>query len=146
MIKDRTAACFWSSGKDSCLALYKAKEQGYEIKYLVNFISQQYGRVSFHGARAELVHLQAEALGIPLLQRETTGDDYEEVFRKSLKEVKEKQVNQVVRGDIHLQELKDWVEDVCQSEGFGVVSPIWHKPAKELLNEFIGLGFKAIVT
>ena len=143
-MQKKEVACSWSSGKDSCLALYKAIQQGYHIKYLVNFISQEYKRVSFHGAKAELVQLQAEAIGIPLLQRETTRENYEEVFKKTLVELKEKNIEYLVRGDIHLLDLRDWVEDICSSEKIKVISPIWNMPTQEILKEFIACGFKAV--
>jgi len=143
---EKEVACSWSSGKDSCLALYKAIQQGYSVKYLVNFISGEYKRVSFHGAKAELVQLQSEAIGIPLLQRETTQTNYEEVFRKTLVELRERNIKQMVRGDIHLQDLQDWVENICNSEGIGVISPIWGNPGESLLREFVSLGFKSVLT
>ena len=143
---DLIAACSWSSGKDSCLALYRARQSGFEIKYLMNFISHEYQRVAFHGAPAELVHFQSQALGIPLLQRETTKDNYEAVFRKTLSELKEMGIHQLVRGDIFLLDLRDWVEDICASEGISVISPIWGYPGEDLLREFVSLGFKSVVT
>jgi len=145
-MQEKSTACSWSSGKDSCLALYKALQAGYQIKYLFNFISHEYNRVSFHGTKDKLVHLQSEAIGIPLIQRETTRDNYEEVFRKTLRELKDKNINQIVRGDIHLQDLQDWVENICKSEGMDVISPLWEKSVEGLLKEFVGCGFKAIVT
>jgi len=139
-------ACFWSSGKDSCLALYRARNSGYSIRYLINFISAEYQRVSFHGARAELVVAQANAINLKLLQRETTQKNYEEVFKNTLIELKQQNIDQVVRGDIHLQDLKDWVENACSQEHVGVISPLWHETPEGLLEEFISLGFKAVIT
>ena len=49
----------WSGGKDSCFACYEATRQGYEISHLVNFISQEFQRVSFHGTEAKLRRQQA---------------------------------------------------------------------------------------
>ena len=62
----------WSGGKDSCLACYKAIQSGYQISHLVNFISAEYKRVSFHGTPAELIQLQAEAIGIPLVRKKSS--------------------------------------------------------------------------
>lgn len=145
-MQEKVAACSWSSGKDSCLALYRAIRSGFEVKYLMNFISREYQRVAFHGAPAELVNLQSQALGIPLLQRETTKDNYEAVFRQTLRELKEKDIHQLVRGDIFLLDLRDWVENVCSGEGMGVISPLWGNPVEDLLREFVSLGFKAVLT
>jgi diphthine-ammonia ligase len=144
---EQTAACSWSSGKDSCLALYKALQQDYQVKYLFNFISKEYGRVSFHGTKDNLVHLQSEAIGIPLIQKETTRDNYEEVFLQTLRDIKQKEgVSQIVRGDIYLQDLSDWVKNQCDKAGLELISPIWHEPTEVLLGEFISSGFKAVLT
>ena len=59
-------AASWSGGKDGCLACYKVLKPGYEVTHLVNFISRQFNRVSFHGTRAHLISSQARAIGIPL--------------------------------------------------------------------------------
>lgn len=47
----------WSGGKDSNLALYKVIQEGYKIKYLLNFISKKYKRCCFHGIQKELINL-----------------------------------------------------------------------------------------
>ena len=145
-MQDLAAACSWSSGKDSCLALYRAIQSGINVKYLMNFISREYQRVSFHGAPAELVHFQSRALGIPLLQRETNKDNYESVFRATLRELRELGIQRLVRGDIFLIDLRDWVENICSSEGIEVISPVWGYPGEELLKEFVSAGFKSVVT
>ena len=145
-MQEKEAACSFSSGKDSCLALFKAMQAGYKIRYLFNFVSYEYGRVSFHGTKDELVQLQSEAIGIPLLQKETTRDNYEKVFRETLTDLNAKDIHQIIRGDIHLLDLRDWVEDVCSSVGLSVISPLWNSPPEDLLKEFIECGFKAIIT
>ena len=49
-------ACCWSSGKDSCYAYWKAVAQGYDVRYLVNFVSPAgFGRNAFHGVKREIV-------------------------------------------------------------------------------------------
>ncbi|GAI63885.1 unnamed protein product [marine sediment metagenome] len=75
----------WSGGKDSCFACYKAFCEGYNVSHLLNFISKEYKRVSFHGTEAKLIQLQAEAIGIPLLQKETTWNGYEQEFKDAVK-------------------------------------------------------------
>ena len=62
----------WSGGKDSCFACHTAIGQGYEISHLANFTNAEYDRVRFHGTEARLIQLQAEAIGIPLVQTPTT--------------------------------------------------------------------------
>jgi len=138
-------ACSWSSGKDSCLACYKAINEGYKVSHLVNFISKEYGRVSFHGIEANLVQLQAEAIEIPLLQKETTKDRYEQEFKETVKSLIPNGVEGMVFGDIYLQEHKDWVERVCGDLGIKPIMPLWGKDTERIMLEFIDTGFKAIV-
>lgn len=140
-----TAISSWSGGKDSCLAYYKAIKHGYQIKYLLNFISRESQRCCFHGLEAGLVRLQAKLIGIPLVQKETTADmqKYETEFKAAVSGIKG--IQAMVFGDIYLDEHKEWVERVCKDLGILAVEPLWGNSATSLMEEFINLGFKAVV-
>ncbi len=135
----------WSGGKDSCFACYKAICEGYNISHLLNFISKEYKRVSFHGTEARLIQLQAEAIGIPLLQKETTWNGYEQEFKDAVKSLIPDGVKGIVFGDIYLQEHKDWVERVCRELGIEAIEPLWGQDQERVLLEFIDAGFEATI-
>ena len=135
----------WSGGKDSCFACYRAMCRGYDISYLVNFISKEYKRVSFHGTEDRLIQLQAEALGIPLLQKETTGNGYEQEFKEAVRSLIPEGIKGMIFGDIYLQEHKDWVERVCGELGIEAVEPLWGEEPERILLDFIDTGFEAII-
>jgi len=135
----------WSGGKDSCFACYKAILQGHEICYLINFISKEYRRVSFHGTEANLIQLQAEAVGIPLVQKETTWGGYEQEFKEAVKSLIPERVEGMVFGDVYLQEHRDWVERVCGELGIEAVEPLWGIAPERVLMEFLDAGFEAKV-
>lgn len=135
----------WSGGKDSCFACYRAMRTEYNISYLVNFISKEYKRVSFHGTEAKLIQLQAEALGIPLLQKETTGDGYEQEFKEAVRSLIPNGIRGMIFGDIYLQEHKDWVERVCGELGIGAIEPLWGQEPERILLDFIDAGFETII-
>ncbi len=135
----------WSGGKDSCFACYEAILNGYDISYLVNFISKEYRRVSFHGTEAKLIQLQTEAIGIPLLQRETTWNGYEQEFKGAVKSLIPGGVEGIVFGDIYLQEHKDWTERVCGELGIEAIEPLWGKDPEKILLEFIDSSFEATI-
>lgn len=141
-------ASSWSSGKDSCFACFKAKESGFNISYIMNFISQEFQRVSFHGVVKQLVKMQVEAIGCELIQTEvaTGNGEYEKTFRQTLRLLKTKGINTLICGDIFLLDCRNWVEMMCEKEGMKAVEPLWMRPSKEILKEFIDSGFKAIVT
>ena len=137
----------WSGGKDSCFACYKALTQGYEVSYLVNFISREFRRVSFHGTRAHLISRQAQAIGIPLIQHTIPPDMslYEQTFKKAVSALRHNGVEGMVFGDIYLQEHRDWIERVCGELGITPVLPLWDMTPEHVLGEFIETGFEAVV-
>ena len=135
----------WSGGKDSCFACYQAMREGYDVSHLLNFISKEYQRVSFHGTEAKLIQLQAEAIGIPLLQKETTWNGYEQEFKDAVKSLIPDGVTGMVFGDIYLQEHKDWVERVCRELGIEVIEPLWERDTERILLDFIDAGFEATI-
>jgi len=135
----------WSGGKDSCLACYKAMLSGYDIRCLVNFVSKEYGRVSFHGTEVGLIQLQAESIGTSLCQKETTGDCYEEQFKAAVRSLIPRGIKGMVFGDIYVQEHKDWTERVCAEVGIEAVEPLWGRKAEDILSNFIDAGFEAVV-
>jgi len=137
----------WSGGKDSCLACYKAIQSGHRVRYLLNFISSEYKRCCFHGMEADLLNLQAERIGIPLMQREVSPDmeQYEKEFKAAVSEVKTRGIQGMVFGDVYLDEHRDWVERVCKDLEIVSIEPLWNHSPLDVVEEFIDLGFKAMV-
>ncbi len=137
----------WSGGKDSCLASYKAIKSGHRVSYLLSFISSRYKRGCFHGIQADLMNLQAERIGIPLIQKEVSDDmeNYEMEFKEAVSEIKQKGIEGMVFGDIYLDEHKDWVDRVCKDLEIASLEPLWNLSPTQIVEEFIDLGFKAIV-
>ena len=137
----------WSGGKDSCLACHKAIKLGYQVKYLLNFISKEYKRCCFHGIEAKLLGLQAEAIGIPLVQKEVDSDmqAYEKEFKEAVEELKSKGIKGMVFGDVYLEEHEQWVQRVCKDLGIQPINPLWDRPPDTIVKEFTDLGFKAII-
>ncbi len=139
--------CSWSGGKDSCLACYKAIKKGYQVRYLLNFISKQYKRGCFHGIESQLLKLQARSIGIPLIQKEVSQDmdAYEEEFKSGVKEIQSRGIEAMIFGDVYLEEHKQWVGRVCKELDIMPVELLWNMTPVDVVNEFIDAGFKAIV-
>jgi len=138
----------WSGGKDSCFALYKSVQQGHQPCCLVNFVSEEYNRCCFHGITNDLISLQAESLGIPVVQYPVPADmkEYESRFKKAVTKLKQKyNAEGMVFGDIYLDEHKEWVERVCNEIGIIPVEPLWNLPVISIINEFISTGFKSVI-
>ena len=135
----------WSGGKDGCLACYEAIRQGYQVSHLVNFIAQEHNRVRFHGTDTRLIQLQSQAIGIPLLQKKTTWDRYEEEFKEAVRSLLPNGIKGMVFGDIYLQEHLDWVERVCGDIGIEAIEPLWGRKTRDIITDFIDSGFEAVI-
>lgn len=144
-LKMKKAAVSWSGGKDSCLSYYQAKNQGHEIKYLLNFISEKYKRCCFHGLSPDLIRRQSELIGLPLAQKEIPGDmsGYEIAFKEAARSIPG--IDSLVFGDIYLDEHKKWTDRVCSDLKMTAISPLWGKEALDVVSDFIDSGFRAVI-
>ena len=141
----------WSGGKDSALCLQEIlQEQQYEIVSLLTTISQPYQRISMHGVRVELLDIQAERIGVPLLKVQIpempTMESYDSTMAAVLLELKNTGVTASVFGDVFLEDLRRYREDKLAELNLKGVFPLWKKPTHELIRKFIDSGFKAITT
>ena len=98
-----------------------------------------------HGLSKEVLEMQAQAIDLPLIQRMTSWNNYEQEFSKVLLELKEQGVTDGIFGDIDLDEHRLWVERVCQEYGITPHLPLWAQDQSALLREFIDSGFKALI-
>lgn len=135
----------WSGGKESALACYGAKLLGLQVSHLVNMISQDGRRSMSHGLPPGLISLQAQAMGVPIVQRPTTWEGYEADFKETILTLKEKGVTGGVFGDIDLKEHRDWDDRVSRELKIRPYLPLWGKDQIWLLDDFIRLGFEATV-
>lgn len=140
----------WSSGKDSALALYKILQNtDYEIECLLTSVNKEYQRISMHGIRVDLLHEQAKNIGIPLKILEVpempTMEIYEKVMTETLLGIKQNGITHSIFGDIFLEDLRVYRENQLKKIGLKGVFPLWKISTKDLIQEFISLGFKTIV-
>lgn len=136
----------WSGGKESAMAYYKASMGGaFEVKYLINMVSSDARRSCSHGINAALIKAQSHALKTPIVQKRTNWNNYGEVFKKAILELKDYGVEAGIFGDIDVEEHRDWVERICGEAGVRAVLPLWGKAREKLVKEFIKAGFKAFV-
>lgn len=136
----------WSGGKDSALALDRARDQGLEIGCLLNVIDAATQRVRFHATRAELIVAQAQALRIPLRQLAVGWPQFEASFRAALAELADEGYAGVILGDIHLADVRAWYEERVRAAALQHVEPLWGEAPLALVREFVSRGGRAVVT
>jgi len=140
----------WSSGKDSALALYHLlQNEQYSIEELITTVNSHYNRVSMHGLRKELLVAQTDAMHIKSslieLPEQPSMAVYEQKMTSAITRLKSNGFTHSAFGDIFLEDLKLYRETQLETLNIKAVFPIWKRDTKELLNEFLDLGFKTII-
>lgn len=141
----------WSSGKDSALALYTiVQEDQYEVCTLLTSVNKEFQRISMHGVHVHLLEQQASLLGIPLtkmeLPKEPSMEEYQEIMNTTMTEIQAQGITHSIFGDIFLEDLRQYREKQLNSIGMHAVFPLWKQNTSHLIQEFLKLGFKTIVT
>ena len=93
----------------------------------------------------QVLQNQARSLGIPLLVRAASWEEYTRVFSEVLREFKSKGLDIGVFGDIDIEGHLQWVESVCKPIGIKPYHPLWQQSRKQLLTDFLEAGFKATI-
>lgn len=135
-----------SGGKDSVLALDRARRQMLNVRYMVNVYEGSSERVRFHGVRRELIERQADSLDLELILGRTGPQDFDAAFGDTLEELRIRGVTGVVFGNIHLSDIREWYEQRVRAFGMEHIEPLWGDPPIELVWETVERGYQAIVT
>lgn len=140
----------WSSGKDSALALYHLlQNEKYAIDELITTVNSHFNRVSMHGLRKELLVTQTNAIGVPAsiieLPEMPSMDVYEQTMLETVTRLKNDGFTHSAFGDIFLEDLREYRDKQLSKQNLLAVYPLWKRDTKELLNEFLDLGFKTII-
>jgi len=138
----------YSGGKDSNLALYYASKI-YEIKCLITIIPRSSESMLFHYPNSELVKLQSEALGIPLIYSYSEDEENNQVktLRSLLNKAKrEYNIEGVVTGAIKSNYQFNRFKGVCEELDLQIITPLWQRDEEEIIKEILELGFEVIIT
>ena len=133
------------------MSLYELRRnKQYEIVGLLTTVTQGYDRISMHGVRRILLEQQAESVGVPLrkilIPKAYNNEIYERLMAEEMEQLKRESVFLVAFGDIFLQELKDYREYNLAKVGMKGIFPVWKRDSRELVESFIKLRFKSIIT
>jgi uncharacterized protein (TIGR00290 family) len=140
----------WSSGKDSAFALQVLRAQGVAVAGLLTTINAAFDRVAMHAVRVALLRAQAEAVGLPLLEvgipSPCSNEAYEAAMAGALATARERGITAVAFGDLFLEDVRRYREERMAGTGLRPLFPLWGRPTRELAEEMIALGQKAVLT
>ena len=134
----------YSGGKDSTLALYHAMQIGKAIGLIV-MLEEQGLRSRSHAMNMDIIQAQANALGLPIITASSSWNDYETEFLKLLADAKQQGADVLVTGDLDMPEHGCWHDRITQQAGLKLCMPLWERPHREVIEEFIQLGFKTMI-
>jgi uncharacterized protein (TIGR00290 family) len=139
----------WSGGKDSAMALHTLLHQNdIRIAALLTTVTETYDRISMHGVRRELLHQQAQSIGLPLhevlIPPQCVNPIYEARMEQALRTHLDQGVRNVAFGDIFLEDLRAYREKNLARIGMTALFPIWKRDTRELIHSFQANKFRAI--
>lgn len=122
---------------------------GIEVVRLMTTVNKQFGRVSMHGIREEILQRQADCLGLPLdivyLHEKLNLQEYEAIIKTQLEKYERLGIRDSVYGDILLEDLKTFREAQLARLNIRGVFPLWNRNTTELIHEMVDSGLKTIV-
>lgn len=144
--KNKKFITSFSGGKDSMFALYYAMKQGKAVGLIV--MMEEDGESSrAHNISPEILEAQAKSIGVEIFKGAASWKSYRNVLIENLEKGKKFGAQVLVTGDIDMPEHQSWYEEVANEVGLELCMPLWRKGHREVVEEFINLGFIAkIVT
>lgn len=147
--KKKITVC-WSGGKDSAFTLYKVLLSGeYEVVSIFTVIHREEGRAGMYGVDEALIDLQAQQIRVPL--KKLYINDWEDtractqVLQAYYKKCVNDGIEAVVFGDITREDEKSLHEERLKGTSLEAMFPLWQINTRVLFEDFIYLGFKAIL-
>ncbi len=134
-------ACLFSGGKDSTYAAYLAMQRGWEVASLLTIRPEDPESMMFHVPNLSVTALQAEAMGLPLLEQgakpgeEGELDALRQLFRRA-------DVDGVVVGAIASDYQHSRVNRVAAESGLHVFAPLWRQDPERLVQDYLASGLR----
>lgn len=143
-------ALSWSGGKDAAWALHALQQRDdLEVVALVTTITEGYERVSMQGIRVEVLHAQAAAAGLPVIEaripQQADNATYEASFADALTRVQARWpgVHAIAFGDLLLADIRAWREALCARLGWTALFPLFGSDTRALADAMIDGGLRA---
>lgn len=119
----------------------------YRVEGLLTTVSRKYQRVTMHGIRRVLLAEQATNLDLPIfelfLAENSSMDAYASLMESFLTMQKRRGIEEMIFGDIFLEDLRDYRESTLAKLGLSAHFPLWKVDTHLLAKRFIKEGFRA---
>lgn len=126
-----------------------AGDPGYEVVTLLTTVTAGHERISMHGVRVALLREQAAAAGLPVhevrIPQQCSNADYEEAMGRACEELDRAGIGLVAFGDLYLEDVRAYREDMLARAGMSGVFPLWGRDTAVFMQDVLAAGFVAHV-
>jgi uncharacterized protein (TIGR00290 family) len=140
----------WSGGKDAAWTLHALRQRDdVEVVGLLTTITEGYERIAMQGIRVEVLHAQAEAAGLPVIEsrmpQRSSNAVYETSFAEALARARERWpgCGTIAFGDLFLTDIRAWREALCARLGWQPRFPLFGADTARLAREMLDGGLRA---
>lgn len=139
----------WSGGKDAAWTLHAMRQRGDDVVALLTTITDECDRVSMQGIRRDILHAQADATGLVLIEARIPAQcdnaTYEASFADALSRARERwpDMDTIAFGDLFLADVRAWRESLCERLGWRIDTPLFGRDTAQLAREMHDGGLRA---
>jgi uncharacterized protein (TIGR00290 family) len=127
------AFAFWTGGKDSQYALYRAVQAGVDCDLLVCFIDTATELTMSNRLPPELIEEQARLIGIPLVKLRVTRDTFERELRNALFDFRSQGITLGIFSESTAVDRRDFYRELLVGFDMRAIFPLWGVPAQLLV-------------
>ena len=142
----------WSGGKDAAWTLHALRQRDdLDVVGLITTITDGYERIAMQGIRVDVLHAQAAAAGLPVIEarmpQHADNAVYEASFAAALAQARGRwpRLRHIAFGDLFLADIKAWREALCARLGWDPSFPLFGSNTTQLAREMIAGGLRARV-
>ena len=142
----------WSGGKDAAWALHALqRDSEFDVVALVTTVTDGYERIAMHGIRRDILHAQAQAAGLPVIEaripQQADNSAYESSFAAALAQARERfpGLAHIAFGDLFLEDVKAYRDAFCARLGWTPVYPLFGSDTVALAGDMFAGGLRALL-
>jgi uncharacterized protein (TIGR00290 family) len=142
----------WSGGKDAAWTLHALRgRDDVEVVGLLTTITEGYERIAMQGIRVDVLHAQAAAAGLPVVEarmpQRASNEVYEATFADALARAATRwpDCRAIAFGDLFLADIRAWREALCARLGWTPRFPLFGSHTAALAREMHAGGLRASI-
>ena len=151
----KTVLLSWSGGKDAAWTLHRLRQPSaaggddIDVVGLLTTVTSDYDRIAMHGIRRDILHAQATAAGLPVIEAvippQCDNATYEASFATALAQARARwpACASIAFGDLFLADVRAWREALCARLGWSPLFPLFGSDTTQLARDMIDGGLRA---